>query len=300
MGERFTLCRLPEADDEQAMRALAHAGEQEQTMRAELAEAVAGLFAAERLEPRALSSEEWRELVSLAALVARARSAVERDRTTREIELVPGAEGPARLAITLERLLAGLDALGCERGLAWRVVRRVALDCIPALRRRLLERLAAATWQETTKEVAEAEALPTSTVKRALEDLAAYGLALREGQGQGKPDLGARASGYVGATRGSETRNISSSTEGNLNRGLKRVSPVKWKDDEVLGQLKTAVAALGEANQTFHELTQVDDAANLVEKIAQLDVNKAREIVLACVLAERLQRYDVGTHSPSP
>ena len=64
-----------------------------------------------------------------------------RPRHTREIELVPGAEGPARLAITLERLLAGLDTLGCDRAHAWRVVRRVALDCIPALRRRLLDQL---------------------------------------------------------------------------------------------------------------------------------------------------------------
>jgi hypothetical protein len=43
-------------------------------MRSELVAAVAGLFAAERREPRLLGDHERRELVGLAALVARARS----------------------------------------------------------------------------------------------------------------------------------------------------------------------------------------------------------------------------------
>jgi IclR helix-turn-helix domain len=102
---------------------------------------------------------------------------------------VPGAEGPARLALTFERLLAGLDTLNCARELAWRIVRRVGLDCIPALRRRLLEHLNEQRAPQTTKTIAETLDLPTSTVKRALEDLAAYGLAKRYGQGAGKADV---------------------------------------------------------------------------------------------------------------
>jgi hypothetical protein len=189
MGERFTLCRLAEADAEQAVRALSHTGEREGVMRAELATAVAALFSARQEKPRSLAVEERDELVHLASLVTRARSAVERDRHTREIELVPGAEGPARLAITLERLLAGLDTLGCDRELAWQVVRRVALDCIPALRRRLLEQLCEDDSPQSTKEIAEAADLPTNTVRRALEDLTAYGLASRYSRGQGKADV---------------------------------------------------------------------------------------------------------------
>jgi hypothetical protein len=188
MGERFTLCRLLEPTEEQAQRALEHAGEREDEMRQELADAVAALFAGRRDDPRALDADERRELVDAAVLVTRARSAVERDRYTREIELVPGAEGPARLAVTLERLLAGLDVLGCERGLARAVTRRVALDCIPMLRRRALERLAELGAPDTTKAVAEALDLPTTTVKRTLEDLTAYRLITRYGQGQGKAD----------------------------------------------------------------------------------------------------------------
>lgn len=189
MGERFLLCRLPEALEEQAARALEHSGELEAQMRSELAEAVAGLFASERQEPRALSDAEKRELVGVSALVARARSPVERDRYTREVELVPGAEGPARLAVTLERLLAGLDVLGCERSLALRVVRRVALDSMPALRRRLLEQLCAEPEPVATAPLAVALDSPTNTTRRALEDLNAYRLVVRTSQGKGKPDL---------------------------------------------------------------------------------------------------------------
>ena len=189
MGERFTLCRLGEATDEQAVRALEHTGGQETAMRDELATAVAALFAGRHEDPQPLSDEERQELVRLAGLIARARSAVERDRATREIEQVPGAEGPARLALTFERLLAGLDTLNADRELAWRIVRRVALDCIPALRRQLLEHLNEHAPPQATKAIAETLDLPTNTVRRALEDLAAYGVVKRYGQGQGKSDV---------------------------------------------------------------------------------------------------------------
>ncbi len=189
MGERFLLCRLPEASEEQAERALEHTGEREAAMRRELAEAVSGLFSGERREPRPLTDDERRELVGLAALVARARAPVERDRQTREVELIPGAEGPARIAVTLERLLAGLDTLGCERVLAMRVLRRVALDSMPALRRLLLEQLCASHEPVSTSTLAVAMHAPTITVRRALEDLTAYRLLVRTKQGQGEPDL---------------------------------------------------------------------------------------------------------------
>jgi predicted ArsR family transcriptional regulator len=41
----------------------------------------------------------------------------------------------------------------------------------------------------TTKQIAEAVDLPTNTVRRALEDLIAYGLASCYGQGEGKADV---------------------------------------------------------------------------------------------------------------
>ncbi len=189
MGERFLLCRLAPAGREQAERALDHSGKQTRIMRDEMAEIVAALFSGKRGEPQPLAAEERAELVSLASLAVRLRSTVERDRQSREIESVHGAEGPARMVLTLERLLAGLDVLGCERRKALDVVRRVALDSVPPLRRRAFEWLRDRTTPAETKTVAEALGLPTNTVRRVLEDLAAYQLVSRHGQGVGQADL---------------------------------------------------------------------------------------------------------------
>ena len=110
-------------------------------MRTELAEAVAHLFASKRPEPQRISEEETRRIDRIISLVVRLRGAVERDRNSREIELVYGAEGTARIGLALERLLAGLDNLGVERALALNVVEGVAMDSVPPLRRRAYEHL---------------------------------------------------------------------------------------------------------------------------------------------------------------
>ena len=84
-------------------------------MRAELAKAVAGLFAAPSKPPRGISEAEIERIGRVIDLVVRLRAPVERDRGTRELEAVYGAEGAARIGLALERLLVGLDALGVER-----------------------------------------------------------------------------------------------------------------------------------------------------------------------------------------
>ena len=189
MGERFVLIRLPKLDDdaqaEQARRALEHAGREEQ-MRRELSAAVAGLFAREPRKPRPMSDPESERLISLATLVVRARSAVERDGYTREILLVPDAEAPTRLAVVLSRLLAGLAALGVERSNAWEVVTKAGLDSIPALRHAALDRLLAAKDPLETADLAEALSHPTRTTERALEDLTAHGVITVKRGGRGR------------------------------------------------------------------------------------------------------------------
>jgi hypothetical protein len=191
MGERLIYYRLPEPDDEaQGHRALAHVGRERQ-MRDELAEAVVALFAGIdgwHLPPRPLSTEERTKLVDLASLAARARSAVERDRQSREVELVPGHEAPGRLVKVLAQLLAGMEVIGVLHAEVWRLLGEVAMGCMPALRRSVLECLAEReTWCPTT-EVALAVDYPTNTVRRTLEDLTAHGTVRRSPGGQGKAD----------------------------------------------------------------------------------------------------------------
>ena len=82
-------------------------------------------------------------LVALAVLAVRCRSAVKRDGRDREIELIPEPEAPTRLVVQLARLLAGLRRIGARDEQAWRIVRKVALDSIPDLRRNVLEQVVA-------------------------------------------------------------------------------------------------------------------------------------------------------------
>ena len=85
----------------------------------ELAEAVAHLFARQACQSRSqITADEIERIDRVISLVVRLRGAVERDRNSREIEAVYGAEGTARIGLALERLLAGLDTLGVERALA--------------------------------------------------------------------------------------------------------------------------------------------------------------------------------------
>jgi hypothetical protein len=108
-------------------------------------------------------------------LATRLRGAVERDRRTRELDAIYGAEGTARLGLTLDQLLAGLDVLGVERKLAFKVIKSVALDSVPPLRLAAY-RCIQKYGDLETGDVAIELGLPTISAKRALEDLAAYGL----------------------------------------------------------------------------------------------------------------------------
>jgi hypothetical protein len=185
MGERFTLYRLPAVDsDVQARRALAHAGH-ERRMRTELAAAAAAVLD-NTTTPRKRTDAETDRLVALTTLVVRARSSVERDGYSREIELVPDPEAPTRLAIVLARLLDGLDAIGCERELALATVSKAALDSVPALRLAALATLESVDGYLDTNTIADAVRHPAGTTRRALEDLVAHRLVEIERGGQGE------------------------------------------------------------------------------------------------------------------
>lgn len=190
MGERFALYRLPPVDEAaQAAAALRHIGH-EADMRAELAAAVRDVLGAADLEVlgRTAGDDQGR-LIDLATLAVRCRSAVERDGYSREIEAIPPPEAPGRLALVLLRLLNGLRAIGADEPAGWRITAKVALDCMPANRRAVLEHLVAAGDTCSTSEVAERLGWPTSTARRALEDLTAHHVLHREKHGEGKADL---------------------------------------------------------------------------------------------------------------
>ena len=130
LGDRFLLIRI-ETSAAQFKKCFDHIGKATKTMRDELADAVAGLFAGlpkDLPEPNRLSDDELQQLEETVTLAVRLRAGVERDRIKRDIEAVFDPEGPARLAMSLERLFAGLTIIGLERPAAMQIVRQVALD----------------------------------------------------------------------------------------------------------------------------------------------------------------------------
>lgn len=189
MGERFLLYRLPDVDArKQARKALDVSG-RESEMRRELRAAVDGLFVGLHLpeQPPALTEAEAERLVALASLVARSRSAVERDGYSREIELILDPEAPARIVKALRRLYGGLVVIGVERAEAMELVVKTGLDCLPKIRRAVFDLLVGADeWLETAK-IATAINYPTQTTRRALEDLTVHTVVQRRGE-KGKAD----------------------------------------------------------------------------------------------------------------
>jgi hypothetical protein len=192
MGDRFLLCRTAPSPKGQFKRALEHVGDKGRQMRNELAQAVAGLFAAPRKEPQPLTPDEIERLDRVISLVVRLRGAVTRDSHSKEIEAVPGAEGTARLGLGLERVLLGLDSLRLDRETAFRVITKIAMDSVPPDRLRAYRYLLkkCECKPAKTRQIAIALGLPTSTTRRRLEELAAYRVVRRHGRDKpGESDL---------------------------------------------------------------------------------------------------------------
>jgi hypothetical protein len=189
LGERLAFYRLPGGAREQLAYARLQAGDGAQRMERELREGVAGLFKDLSYVAEPVTPEEEQTLQDISWRAVRLRSAVVRDRRTREIEAVHGTEGPARLFLMLERLFIGIASLEADRETAMAVVKRVAMDSVPPMRRKALEFIEGAGAKQETRAVAQHLGLPTLQAKRVLEDLAARQLVARESQGQGKSDV---------------------------------------------------------------------------------------------------------------
>jgi DeoR-like helix-turn-helix domain len=188
LGDRWFLSRMTPSSKGQLARARLHNGAAVADMRKQLAEAVVGLFATRHAEPQPMSDDEFARIDEVVSLVVRLRGAVARDGRTREMEMILGAEGTARVGLSLIRLLDGLDTLGVPRKTAMEVVLSVAMDSTPPIRRRALE-IVQQHGSVETGDVAIGLDLPTTTARRALEELAAYRLVERQKGGSGRADL---------------------------------------------------------------------------------------------------------------
>jgi hypothetical protein len=192
LGERWLTLRLAldrhdddGVDDEDEMARRALAGGQTRTMRTDLTEALCGYVESLTPPPMVnLDAADTELVIALSVLVTNARSPVERDARDRTIEQVPQGEGPSRFARQLHKLALCLYALGLDQEHVQAAIRRLAFDSIPPTRRQALDHLLARAEPCKTGAVATTFGLPTVTVTRVLEDLAAHGLLRRRKTGE--------------------------------------------------------------------------------------------------------------------
>jgi hypothetical protein len=86
-------------------------------------------------------------------------------------------EAPVRLAQILLRLFSGMLAIGVPRQDAWKLIKKVSFDCMPAIRCKVLQFiLLSKDPKPSTTTIATNGGYPTETARRALEDLTAHGV----------------------------------------------------------------------------------------------------------------------------
>jgi len=185
MGDRFALVRVDStvgrlASGRQALRNVDH----EIEMRADLADAMAGVLAG--IDPAAatLDDDDETRLLGAANIVTLARTAVEYDARGEVID-AHAPEMPTRFAKMLGQIVRGGRAAGMGRPSSLALAERVARDSVPPLRLDVL-RFVLDTPYCTTAEATKGLQKPRSTVDRALQSLHVLGLLRVEDAPQGE------------------------------------------------------------------------------------------------------------------
>lgn len=174
LGERFLHLRLHRADDSAvALQAMSMLGREAEVCD-QLAEAFGRVLDAAPAPATVTLDDAARvELAGIAIGLARWRAPVARDHQ-RRIAYSPEPEGPGRLVKQFQELACGIAAIRGRSAVGERevdIIRRVAIDSMPALRSRLLAVLSqGGTWMTAASISAKAK-LPESTLREKLEDL---------------------------------------------------------------------------------------------------------------------------------
>jgi hypothetical protein len=192
MGDRFVLYRMDDSADDTATASMQRLGT-ERRMRDELGTAVGFVVDdADKGVALKLDEDDQRQrIVAMAAFTTRCRTNVDRDGYDREVQAIPQAEGPARFAIQLRLIQAGLEAIGLDREETWPLLVRLARDSMPVTRRRLVDIMATADGPIGTSTLATLVGIPTKTAHRHLEDLVLLNVLRRDKRGTASnaPDL---------------------------------------------------------------------------------------------------------------
>jgi hypothetical protein len=183
MGERFCLYRMPEVRRADiARRSLARRGH-EPELRARIKATVGDFLEQFRECGRLELPEQFIEpLIVLTDIVTRARSGVARDFNA-NLLYIPEPEAPTRLAKQLAQLGAAALAIGVDETEAWRLVRKLGWDSVPAVRCSVIDCLARQNEPIPLATIQEETGLPERTAARIAEDVVALRLARRFKEG---------------------------------------------------------------------------------------------------------------------
>jgi hypothetical protein len=182
LGERFIRYRLPAPSAEDTLatgRMVLDTLHLQRDSRAARARIVDEFFAGLTFPevPPEPSDEDRNRLNVLAGIGARCRSPIIRDRYKGDqIERVPIPEGIGRMLAQLGQLLAGMRVIGVPEDEVWRLLAQIVLDGMHPLRRKVLDLAVDEGRQMTTATIAARCDLPSTSVRRHLEDLTALGV----------------------------------------------------------------------------------------------------------------------------
>jgi hypothetical protein len=183
LGDRFLYSRVPDVDRTKTTQTALGRRADARELRTERRSVMADLIASVVAQPAgALSENAMDTLVAVSDFATRARTAVSRDGYNREVLNYPELEAPMRLAKQMAAIFDALQDLGYDEAAALALVEKMAWDSIPPIRVRCLNTLRL-HGRLKTPVVAERTGLPTSTARRALEDLALVGVLSREKTG---------------------------------------------------------------------------------------------------------------------
>jgi hypothetical protein len=175
MGERFVRIKLRGKNrSTKARKVLTNFGNRN-TMREELAKAVE-MFITKLgdMQKRNIPEEIGNQVADIADFTAKARTFVKRDWRSHEVEYLPVAEEGTRLTLQLSKLLAAVafirgrvEPIESDLG----IIRRVADDCIPTDRFKVLESLRSSQTPLVPGVIAKTTNMERNAVRRILDDL---------------------------------------------------------------------------------------------------------------------------------
>jgi hypothetical protein len=177
LGERFLYYRMPK-DNPMAVATFAqnNAG-LEEDMRRELTSGVRDFMADIKLHPVEQTPEMQRRLISLACMVASARSVVSKNPYTGVHNYEPQAEGPSRLIKQLSQLGSGIANVLCKDEVddeVYDVLKKVAIDTLPGLRYKIISWMTSKGLTNgsmaTTSQICDGINMSLNTTRHHLED----------------------------------------------------------------------------------------------------------------------------------